>query len=154
MAAVKRAIPGSWTIPIMNPYETYRHQRASGWTRIDMLLALYDGAVSRLEEAGDALSKDDAAAAAPALLRAQRIVVELLAGIDLRYGDVPQNLQRLYAFVLVSIGVGTASEVAGALEVLRTLREGLIEVRAEAVALERSGAIPSADSGRTLHATG
>ena len=35
----------------MTPYETYQRRMASGWTRIDMLLALYDGAILRLEQA-------------------------------------------------------------------------------------------------------
>ena len=116
---------------------------------------MYDGAIERLEQASDALTGGDAPAAAPLLLRAQRIVVELLDGVDMGYGDLSQNLQRLYVFVLQSIGAGSASQVTGALQVLRTLREAFLEIRAEAVALERSGAIATADAGRrSLQAIG
>jgi flagellar secretion chaperone FliS len=138
----------------MNPYQIYQHQKATGWTRIDMLLALYDGAIERLEQAQEALARDDEAAASPLLLRAERIVLELLAGLDLTYGEVPRNLQRLYVHVIRSISSGTARQRAGALEVLRTLREALWEIRPEALALERSGAIPAINSSQSLQAIG
>jgi flagellin-specific chaperone FliS len=138
----------------MNPREAYQRQMASGWTRIDLLLALYDGAIMRLEQAHDALLRGDAAEAAPHRLRAQRIVVELLSGLNLEHGDVPRNLHRLYIFASRAIGVGTPSQIDGALQVLRTLRDGLLEVRDEAVSLERCGAIPRVDAGRSLQAIG
>ena len=88
------------------------------------------------------------------LLRAQRIVLELLAGLDLSYGDIPRGLQRLYAFVLESISAGSVKRVTGAIEVLSTLRDALREIRPEAVSFERSGTIPSADLGRSVQAIG
>src|SRR5262245_331528 len=109
----------------MNPYQSYQHQKAFGWTRIEMLLALYDGAITRLEQACEAVARRDAQAATPLRLRAQRIVAELIAGLDLSYGDVPQNLHRLYAFVLRCIDGGTVKQLSGAVAVLQTLREGL-----------------------------
>ncbi len=139
---------------MFNPHDAYRRHQDTGATRIELLLALYDGAISRLETARDALARRDPSAAAPALLRAQRIVLELLAGLDLRYGEVPRNLQRLYTFVLHSIAAGSADRIAAGLGVLGTLREGLLEIRTEAVTLERSGAIPPADAGRAVQLLG
>lgn len=136
----------------MNPYETYRQQRAFGMTRIDMLLSLYDGGIERLEQARAAIEAGDAPTATAALLRAKRIVVELLGGLDLSYGEVPRNLERLFVYVLMSIEAGTAREIDGALDVLHTLHDALQAIRDEAVALERSGAIPAADSIRALQA--
>lgn len=136
----------------MNPYETYQRQRTTSWTRIEMLLALYEGAIARLEEARSLLASGNAVGAAPALVRAQRIVAELLSGVDLSHGEVPSNFQRLYAFVLQAIASSEARQIDGALEVLRTLQEGLLEIRTEATQLERSGAIPPIDSGRALQA--
>lgn len=139
---------------MLNPHDAYRRHKDTGATRIELLLALYDGAISRLETARDALLRQDQAAVAPALLRAQRILVELLAGLDLSYGEVPQNLHRLYTFVLRSIAAGSGDEINAGLGVLCTLREGLLEIRSEAVALERSGTIPPAGAGRALHVMG
>lgn len=138
----------------MNPCDAYNQQRFVGWNRIDTLLALYDGAIERLEQAAEALSDDGSATAAPALLRAQRIVVELLGGVDLNYGELSQNLERLYIFVLLAIGSGSAGDIAGALRVMRTLREAHLEIRAEAVELERSGRVPGVESIRGLRAIG
>ena len=40
----------------MNPYLLYKQQKeAVAWTRIDMLLALYDGAIERLQAIVEAL---------------------------------------------------------------------------------------------------
>ena len=107
---------------MLNPHDAYRRHKDTGATRIEVLLALYDGAISRLESARDAMARRDPSAAAPALLRAQRIVLELLAGLDLSYGEVPQNLQRLYTFVLRSIGAGSSDQLTAGLAVLHTLR--------------------------------
>lgn len=117
-----------------------------------MLLALYEGAIARLEESRGLLVGGNMVAAAPSLVRAQRIVAELLSGVDLSHGEVPRNFQRLYAFVLQAIASGEVRQIEGALEVLRTLQEGLLEIRNEATQLERSGAIPPIDTGRTLQA--
>ena len=137
----------------MNAHDIYKQQQAVGWTRIDMLLALYDGAIERTEKARDAIARGDRSAAVAPLLRAQRIVAELFAGLDLGYGELPRDLQRLYVFVLRSITQGTPEHLGAALDVLRTLREGLAGIRSEAVELERSGAIPPADIERGLQAT-
>jgi flagellin-specific chaperone FliS len=118
------------------------------------LLALYDGAIERLEQAVDALASDRSSAAAPALLRAQRIVVELLGGVNRGYGELAQNLERLYIFVLLAIGSRSAADVAGALRVMRTLRDEHLEIRAEAAELERSGKIPGVEAIRGLRAIG
>jgi flagellin-specific chaperone FliS len=138
----------------MNPHDTYRQQRAFGWTRIDMLLALYDGAMQRIEQAREAMERGDTPAAQPLLLRAQRIVVELHAGLDLRHGQLPHDFQRLYGFVLHALSAGTGRHLAAALDVLRTLRDGLAGIRDETVRLERSGTIPPVDQDRLLQATG
>ena len=126
----------------MSAINAYQEQKAFALTRIDMLLALYDGTIERLEDARLALERRDSQTATPLLLRSQRIVTELIAGLDLDYGELPRNFQRLYAFVLRAIGVGRPEELAAALRVLRLLREGLLVVRPEAAELERRGIIP------------
>lgn len=138
----------------MNPHETYQQHRAFAWTRIDMLLALYDGAIERLGQARAAAVRGDVRAATPLLVRSLRIVAELLACLDFRYGELPRNLQRLYEFVLHSISLGTTTHLDAAIRVLSTLREGLAGIRAEGVQLERSGEIPPFQEFHVLRATG
>jgi flagellin-specific chaperone FliS len=134
---------------------TYQKQQASGWTRIDLLLALYDGAIERLDRALVALRQGDKLSAIPLLARVQTIVLELAAGTNPETGDPSSaNLMRLYEFFATSL----AGTELGVLESVRrsfhTLREGFQEIRDEAIQLERSGAIPSLDGVRILSAVG
>ena len=132
----------------MNPYLAYKNSQNPAWTRIEMLLALYDGAIERLETAAAALRQNDAAKARPLLNRAMAIVAELAAGLDFRYGEVPFNLLRLYEFAIRCIGVQSVEKVEAALRVLRELREGMLGIHDEAVQLERDGLVPPVN---TLH---
>jgi flagellin-specific chaperone FliS len=70
------------------------------------------------------------------------MVIELLAGIDLQYGDLPDRLSKLYHFVLAAINQGTTKHIESAISVLKTLREGMEGIRDQAVTLERSGEVP------------
>ncbi|MBI3464983.1 MAG: flagellar protein FliS [Planctomycetes bacterium] len=131
----------------------YREQQTIGWSRIDLLLALYDGVIDRLEQARHALARGDRTAAVPLLVRSQRIVLELVAGLDFRYRELSQNLHRLYLFVSHAIS-GNNPNIDAALRVLNTLREGLEGIRREAIQLERSGTIPPIGEAAGLRATG
>jgi flagellin-specific chaperone FliS len=128
----------------MNPYHAYQQQSYSAWLRIDMLLALYDGLIGKLESARAALFKDDAKAARRELDKARLMLGGLVSAVDLGRGDLADQFLRLYEFVNYSLGAGDVRGLDGALKVLRTLREGLEAIRPEAAELERSGQIPSA----------
>jgi flagellar protein FliS len=130
----------------MNVYLAYQNSQNPAWTRIDMLLALYDGAIERLETAAAALREDDAVKARPFLERSMAIVAELAAGLDFRHGELPLNLLRLYEFAVHCIGVGSLEKVEGALHVLHELRKGMLGIHDEAVQLERDGLVPPANS--------
>jgi flagellin-specific chaperone FliS len=137
----------------MNPHHTYRQQQALAWSRIDMLLALYQGAIDRLETALAALRRGEHAAARVPLLRAQRIVAELLAGIDPQHGTIAQSLTQLCIYVIEAINRGAAEAIESAIGVLRTIAEGLSAIRNEARELERSGAIPPLGSNPAMQRT-
>jgi flagellar secretion chaperone FliS len=137
----------------MNPYAAYRQQETVGWTRIDMLLALYDGAIERLEKARLATEQKQDAIAREQTLKAQLIVGELALGLRPVGGESLENFQRLYEFVLYCLNLGTPEKLEAALRVLRILREGFEGIRAEALRLERTGQIPSIDAVRSLQAT-
>jgi flagellar protein FliS len=126
----------------MNPYLAYQNNQNPAWTRIDMLLALYDGAVERLEAAVAALREGDAVNAGPLLERAMAIVAELAAGLDFRHGELPLNLLRLYEFAVHCISLRTLEKTEAALHVLRELRKGMLGIHDEAVQLERDGLVP------------
>jgi flagellin-specific chaperone FliS len=140
----------------MTPLRTYSQQQgAAGWTRIDMLLALYDGLIDRLRQAVTALEANDAGTAGPMLMRAQTLVMELLAGVNPEAGDPSsRDLLRLYDFIANAIAQGDRRQLESAIRVLVTLREGFQGIRAEAAQLERDGVIPPLHSPRSVLATG
>jgi flagellin-specific chaperone FliS len=130
----------------MNPLAAYQQHTVVGWARIDMLLALYDQTIQRLEEASAALGRNDGPAAKQLLANSRLLVGGLLAGLAFDANSTAENLTRLYEFVLHAIDVGTVEMVQSALRVLRTLRQGFEGIRPEANLLERGGLIPSADA--------
>lgn len=131
----------------MNPHKAYQAQCSTpGLSRIDTLLGLYDAAIDALAKAMPILGTNDATAAAPLLGRARLALSGLAGGVDPSYGELSRNMMRLYEFVIHSLAQGTTASVASALSVLETLREGLQQIRPDALALERGGAIPPVGS--------
>ena len=124
----------------MNRLNAYA-QPAAQWTRIEMLLAAFDGTISRLETAQTLLDQGETLRAQPLLLTSQRLVLALYEGIDLRFGEIPANMQKLYLFVLGCIGVGTSLDIPAAIKVLNIVRSGLIDIKDTAMEMERSGAL-------------
>jgi flagellar secretion chaperone FliS len=131
----------------MNAYQKYRRtDDPTGWTRMDMLLALYDKALERLDRAEAALRADDPATAVPQLAKTQLIVTELASGVRVEINpEANTNMLRLYEFVAHELARATVEGIENARKVLRTLREGFEAIRAEANDLERSGQLPGAD---------
>jgi flagellin-specific chaperone FliS len=136
----------------MNPYAKYQQQPSPCWTRIDMLLALYDGAIERCEQALAALERQERDAAALLLSKARLIVSGLASGVLADGDPVTTDMLRLYEYVLHALGQGGSENIRGALGVLHTLREGFQGIRAEAVALERGGALPPIGAASTVRA--
>ena len=136
----------------MNAMKAYRQHRDYGMTRIDMLLALIEGAIERVERALTALQQNDAAAAAPLLARGRLLVLGLVAGVN-PGAEMSGNFLRLYDFVLRQLAEGGVEGVSAALPILRTLNEGFQAIRGEALTLERAGAIPPVDSVHAIQAT-
>ena len=124
----------------MNRLAAYA-QPAHIWTRIEMLLAAFDGTISRLEQARELLERGEQFKAQPFLLRSQRIVLELYSGIDLNHGSIPENMQNLYVYVLSCIGMGPELDLPAALGVLQNIRSGLDSIRDRANEMERSGEV-------------
>ena len=114
-------------------------QPAAPWTRIELLLAAFDGIISRIERAQELLDQEEMLKAQPLLLRSQQIVLALYEGIDLRYGKIPENMQKLYLFVLTCIGMGQQLDLPAALNILRMIRSGLTDIRGSASEMERRG---------------
>jgi flagellar secretion chaperone FliS len=137
----------------MNPYLTARSQ-PTPMARIDLLLALYDGALERLAKAQKHVRAGDKNAAYPLVNRAQLIVTELAAGVRLDVNaEMGTNYLRLYEFVVHRLKDLRPTNIADAIKILTTMREGFAAIRDEGVAMERRGEMPTADRLQTLCAT-
>jgi flagellar biosynthetic protein FliS len=139
----------------MNPYQKYRRQEeVVSWTRADLLLALYDKALERLDRAEASLQAGDAVAATSQLAKAQLTVMALASGVNVEVNpENGTNMLRLYEFVVHELRTLNAPGIANARKVLRTLREGFEAIRDEANEMERRGQIPPVDQLQLVLAT-
>ncbi len=128
----------------MPSYRKYKENQLRNWTRIEMLLALYDGAIDRIAQARQLLADGKRLEAERLLLRAERIVVELMAGLAVDGSELTKNLRKLYLFVLDALTQENDLQLQGAERVLRTLRDAWAQIAPEAIQLERNGQIPPA----------
>lgn len=139
----------------MNAYQKYRRpDEPTGWTRMDMLLALYDKALERLDRAEAAIRANDPTTAVPQLAKTQLIVTELAAGVRVEVNpEANTAILRLYEFIAHELAHATIEGIENARKILRTLREGFEAIRVEANELERSGQLPAADQVMMILAT-
>jgi flagellin-specific chaperone FliS len=126
----------------MKPTQVYAAHRSTGWTRIEMLLALYDGALDGLSRLEEATRAGNVVAAAQSRLRTARILAGLRAGIDLTRGELPRKIDQLCEFAQHALFSDNPRRVSAAGRVLARLRDGFAAIQQEAIALESRGEIP------------
>ncbi len=90
---------------------------------------MYDGALRQMEAGKHAMANRDLEKQNACLQRAQRIVLELIACLDMeKGGEIAQNLLSLYSFVvdqLVQANMRDEPEIIDqCIQVLSELREG------------------------------
>jgi flagellar secretion chaperone FliS len=143
----------------MNPYLKLKSQLqtlepSASWTRIDLLLALYDGALERLDRAEAALQTGDEFGAVSLICRVQLIICELASGVSLDVDpELGTNMVRLFEYCGHELRHPEITGIENARQILTTLREGFEAIRDEAVLLERNGQLSTADSQRMVFAT-
>lgn len=123
-------------------HTAYRQSTATSWTRIDMLLALYDGSLFAVQHALQAIQVGKQDKLITHRHRAQRLITELLAGVDAEQGELANNVYRLLMFCLMQTTESTADEWKSVASILQQLRDAFAEIRDEAARLEQIGQIP------------
>lgn len=82
----------------------YRRQAVETAKPIDLVVMLYDGILQSLDRAKEAIEARNLEEQNHHLLRAQRILSELSAGIDLdKGGEIGSNLMSIYAFCMARL---------------------------------------------------
>jgi flagellar protein FliS len=113
--------------------EAYTKAQVTLVDRQRLLLLVLDGGLASLERARTALAAGDAVAFGEAVRRAQAIVCELRASLDVRAGGaLGERLARLYAFALGHLATAYAQRsrrhVEEVIRVLRPIAEAFHEI--------------------------
>lgn len=139
----------------MSALHAYRPgDTAAGWSRIDLLLSLFDAALDRLDRIELLRSDGDLAAIPTHLTRVQYIIGHLVAGVRVDINkEQGINMLRLYEYCLHELRRPDGAGAANARRILATLRDGFDAIREEARTLERSGQVPSVDQTRIVLAS-
>lgn len=88
-------------LPNYSGYQAYQKNKYETASPHKLILMLYDGVLSNLHHASSALDNKDHAAAHTHILKAQEIVSELLACLNLEQGgEIAQNLKQLYLYFI------------------------------------------------------
>jgi flagellar secretion chaperone FliS len=86
----------------VNPYAqsqaSYLEQQVLTASRGQLVVLLYDGAIRFLRQADVALGEGAAAHANDRIGRAEAIINELQATLDMRQGQIAENLEGIYVF--------------------------------------------------------
>lgn len=111
----------------------------NGWTRIDMLLALYQRSIDSVQAAKDAKQSENDSTMRVYILEAQKTILALHSGLKADEDAIAQNIARLLNFVLLRIEEQQFDEASRFLE---QLHESFSSIRETAVELEAAGVIP------------
>ncbi len=114
--------------------------RMGAYTKVDvetasqgkLIVMLFNGAIKRAEEARRQLEKGSKQEAHNNLIRAQDIIAELRAALDMKTGDVASNLDRLYEYfqhLLVQANIRKSTEpLDECIELMTSIRDTWQEV--------------------------
>ena len=130
----------------MNLHLKYKQNSSLAWTRIDMLLVVYNLTVAALDEGARLIEENRTAELTPVRIRAMRRLVAIADGLDLNQEGLPIQILRLVEFSLEQIRSDSAKAWRAAAEVISTVREGFSEIQDEARNDECEGRIPALTS--------
>jgi flagellar protein FliS len=112
-----------------NPYQAYTDGSIFSDNPLNLVVALYQGAIDATQQAESALRTGDILARSKAINKAISILTELLVSLDhKRGGEISQNLKRLYSYMQVRLLTAHARQeaepIAEVAALLTTLLEG------------------------------
>ncbi len=110
-----------------------------GWTRIEVLLALYDRAIESVKLASQAYAEGDSNLALRSTIEANKYVLGLLSGLDSDQCPIAFGIEQILVFVMVKL---EQKELDQAQRFLEELRESFSQIKDEAIELEKQGQIP------------
>ena len=126
-----------------NYRKKYQASAISQWNRIEMLLALYNGVIEKLNDTRNAVERGDRAAEVNSKARAATILTAIESGLDdTQAAEITSRVRQLCEYVRQCMLDGDQGSLASAILVLSNLRDGFEGIREEATQMEQSGEIP------------
>jgi len=117
-------------------YAQYRDQRILTASPGDLILLLYDGGIRQVRLARLAIQDNKMGDASVALIKAQEIVEELMAGLDFEI-DLAHDLFRLYDYLLHRLTQANLEKDDAAAQEAETMLVELRQTWAEVVQISR-----------------
>ena len=131
----------------MSVLEYTKQKCNGGWTRVDLLLYLYDRTITSCEACETARNENDDNAYAQHLIDVNKGIMALFVGLKPETDEVAFNVARLLHFVSEAI---FRLDFQAASNTLKSLRDGFAAVADEVNELEMSGKIPSILPGKAF----
>lgn len=112
---------------------TYRQTQVQSRTPLELVVMLYDGALTFLHQAREAIARGDIKARRDASSRAINIISELQSTLNMEQGgELAQRLDDLYAYVngriLAAAADNSAAPIDDAVRVLTVLRDSWVAI--------------------------
>ena len=117
-------------------FQKYKQQGVLTANPIELVVMLYDGCIKQIKIACLSIEEKDFEQANNSLQKAQRILMELINSLDLRY-SVGGDLLSLYEFMLNELATGNATKDVKTLSDVVKL---LAELRESWATLSKNGA--------------
>jgi flagellar protein FliS len=117
-----------------NPYQNYFANQIQTASAEQVLVMLYDGAIRFIRQAGQALEEGDRVLKLKKISRAVAIITELSNSLDFeKGGEIAENLDGLYAYMVRELTNPNAEDEFKAMEVSENILLELREAWAEAI---------------------
>ena len=123
----------------------YRRQQVETASPGQLIVMLYDGCIRHCRAAQEAIAREDRDGAARHLLKAQDIVSELMASLNLEAGgEIAIRLLRLYEYMYRRLVLANVRKDASAVQEVERLLVGLRDAWAQVASASAAGPSPAA----------
>lgn len=118
--------------------KAYQTTDTLGKSQLDLIIKVYDGAMTAYKQAGVAFEKEDFSKGREELEKAKKFVTHLYTTLDMeKGGDIAQQLSQLYAFVVNQTNIIDATkdlkQIDDIIGILDNLRQGWVELKQQGV---------------------
>ncbi len=114
-----------------NAFRTYKQQGVLTANPLELVVMLYDGGIKQLKIASIAIEEKEYEQVNNALQKAQRIIMELMNSLDLRF-PIAKELMMLYEFMIREISSANAAKdterVGGVIQLLNELKDAWLQL--------------------------